>query len=238
MKGNVFITGADRGLGLALVKQYLSEGYVVYAGSYLSFWHELEQVKNAYADNLTVIPLDVSSDQSALEAKNILLKHTDKLDILINNAGIYLDEHSGNILEKLNFAEMLKMYDVNTLGPLRVTNALVDVILRGEKKLIVNISSEAGSIGQCFRKKEYGYSMTKAALNMQSVILQNHLKEYGVKVLAIHPGWVRSYMLGRFNENATVDAETSALGIYKLTLEKVNMEDPMYMDYEGNNLPW
>lgn len=238
MNKNVLITGADRGLGLALSKRFLKEGYEVYAGSYLKDWPELSQLKSSYPDNLYIIPLDISDEQSVHNAFEAIKQRTGKLDILINNAGIYLDSHAGDILGVLDFEAMVRMYEVNTLGPLRVTNSAMPLLLCGERKLIVNISSEAGSVTNCWRKKEYGYAMTKAALNMQCAILQNHVKEYGVKVLAVHPGWVKSYMSGKYNEEAEVEADDSAAGIYKLTMEKAQLEGPMYLDYQGNILPW
>ncbi len=238
MKKHVCITGADRGLGLALVKKFIREGYIVYAGSYLTNWHELPEQKRLYPDQLFILPLDISDGQSVQNAADCIMQHSHELDILINNAGIYLDEHAGSILEDLDFEDMKRMYEVNTLGPLRVTQALIPLLLKGTRKLVVNISSEAGSVGDCWRNKEYGYSMSKAALNMQCAILQNHMKEYGVKVLAVHPGWVRSYMLGKFNEEATVEAEDSAAGIYTLTVEQTELNAPMYLDYQGRVLPW
>lgn len=238
MSGNVFISGADRGLGLALSKKFLKEGYTVYAGTYLTQWHELPKLKQEKPETLHIINLDISDEESVKQATMTLGKYTEKLDILINNAGIFSTNKIGNIFEEQDYEDMMKMYNVNALGPLRVTKALLPFILKGDKKMIVNISSEAGSIGDCWRKEEYGYTMSKSALNMQCAILQNHMKEFGVKVLALHPGWVRSYMLGVFNTEATVEADDSALGIYKIIHEHTDIDEPMFMDYQGKKLPW
>lgn len=238
MSSNVFITGADRGLGFALSKKFLREGYTVYAGTYLADWHELPKLKQESPDKLQVINLDISNDKSVLQAAETLAKHTDRLDILINNAGIFLFKYSGNIFEEQNYDDMIRMYNVNALGPMRVTKALLPFILRGGKKIIANISSEAGSVEDCWRVKEYGYSMSKSALNMQCAILQNHMKEYGVKVLALHPGWVRSYMSGVLNTEAEVEADDSAAGLYKVIHENTDINGPMYIDYQGRLLPW
>jgi NAD(P)-dependent dehydrogenase (short-subunit alcohol dehydrogenase family) len=238
MKGNVFITGADRGLGFALAKKFLKEGYIVYAGSYLTDWHELPGLKQENPDKLHVINLDISDDESVLQAAETLGKHTDKLDILINNAGIFLFKYSGTIFEEQNYDDMIRMYNVNALGPMRVTKALLPFILRGDKKIIACVSSEAGSVGACWRVKDYGYSMSKSALNMQCAILQNHMKEYGVKVLALHPGWVRSYMSGVLNTEAEVEPDDSADGLYKVIHENTDINGPMYIDYQGKLLPW
>lgn len=103
---------------------------------------------------------------------------------------------------------------------------------------MINISSEAGSIGHCWRKKEYGYSMSKAALNMQTNILQNHLEEYGIKFFALHPGYLKTYMLGKKNISADIEPETSAESIYKLFIANPANYPDIYYDYEGNKFPW
>lgn len=263
MKLKAYVTGADRGLGLALTEVLLKNNYKVYAGSYLSDWNALDDLKKEYGDSLEIISLDVTEEQSVEEAAKIVKKDTDTLDVLINNAGIIMNR-SGNILEDLYYEDMRKMYEVNTLGPLKVTHSVINLLLKGNKKLLINISSEAGSIGDCWRKKEFGYSMSKSALNMQSAILHNHLKGYGFKVLALHPGWLKSYMLGEKNMEADIEPEVSAESIYRMFIEDEiadrNTEDnydlnnhynsvdkgnrgnreeaAIYYDYQGNRLPW
>jgi NAD(P)-dependent dehydrogenase (short-subunit alcohol dehydrogenase family) len=117
------------------------------------------------------------------------------VDLLINDAAIYLDEP---FTEANEFdADMARRtFDVNAVGPLLMTKHFLALVLAGSGKKIVNISSEAGSISQNWRSREYAYCMSKAALNMQSVILQRRVKDDGVKVLAIQPGWMRTAMGG------------------------------------------
>lgn len=242
MEGNflktAYVTGSDRGLGLALVKVLLSKGYKVFAGSYMPEWPELNEVKETAGDSLTIISLDVTDEDSVREAANQISQETEHLDILINNAAI-LKDSSGDIFEELNFDDMMKLYNTNTLGPLRVTNSVVNLLIKGEEKRLVNISSEAGSIADCWRKQEYGYSMTKTALNMQSAILNNHLKEYGVHVYAFQPGYMRSFMFGELNTEAPVEPIESATGIVNQILKEPRSVDHVsYIDYQGNPLPW
>ena len=232
-----YVTGADRGLGEALARALLSEDYHVFAGQYLPDWPQLTALLNAHPDKLTVLPLDVTSDVSVATAAELVAAETDHLDLLINNAALFQDR-SGSVMDDLYFDDMLTLYDTNCLGPLRVTHSVMPLLRAGHRKLLVNISSEAGSIGQCWRKKEYGYAMSKAALNMQSAILRNHLEEYGIQVMAIHPGYVRSYMLGHFNEDATVDADESARSILELIRLRTDSHAPLYLDYQGSALPW
>ncbi|MEJ6951332.1 SDR family oxidoreductase [Natronospora cellulosivora (SeqCode)] len=236
MEKKAFITGADRGLGLSLTKVLLENDYKVFAGRYLKDWPELDQVKEEYPEKLKFVPLDLSSDNSVVQAAKLIREETDYLDLLINNAGIYLDDGE-DILGELNFENMRKMYEVNTLGPLKVTNSLIDLLLKGKEKTLVNISSEAGSIGDCWRKSEYGYAMSKSAFNMQTAILHNHLKDYEIKILAIHPGYLKTYMLGKKNMEADIEANESALKIFDLLSGK-NDSSGIYMDYLGTQLPW
>ncbi len=237
MQYKAYITGADRGLGLALTKLFLEKGYMVYAGSYLSEWNSLSELQEEHQDKLDIVSLDVSSEKSVEDAAREIKKNTDYLDIVVNNAGIYFNR-SGNILEKIFYNDMRKMYEVNTLGPLKVTHSVIDLLLKGEKKVLLNISSEAGSIGECWRKKEFGYSMSKSALNMQSAILQNHLEEYDIKVLAVHPGYMKSYMLGEKNMDADIEPEDSAKKLLELIYKKNDLDLPVFYDYQGNELPW
>jgi NAD(P)-dependent dehydrogenase (short-subunit alcohol dehydrogenase family) len=133
---------------------------------------------------------------------------------------------------------MMKLIDTNTFGPLRVSKSVVPLLIKGNSKILATISSEAASLADSWRKKEYGYCMSKTALNMQLTILQNQLKEYGIKVLAFHPGYVRSYILGEFNQAATIDAIESATGIMKQLLKSPAIEEHMYIDYQGNQMNW
>src|SRR5690554_4030412 len=237
MKKYAYITGADRGLGSALTQLYLEKEYIVFAGQYMPDWHELSDLKDTYQDNLIIVPLDISSDESVNQAATIIKNHTEYLDVLINNAGIGGDR-SVTILDELNFELMTKLYNTNTLGPLRVTHSIIDLLLQGESKKLVNISSEAGSIADNWRDGTFGYCMSKTALNMQSAILQEHMKEFGVKVLAFHPGWLRSYMSNKLNEEATEEPIESARSIIQLIEDNNDIEKHMYMDWTGKELPW
>ena len=106
---------------------------------------------------------------------------------------------------------------------------------KGEHKLILNISSEAGSIADCWRESEFAYSMSKAALNMQSKILQNHLKPRGFKILAVHPGWMRTDMGGA---DADISPDEAAEGIFNLAVKSWNLDDEIYMDYRAQPMRW
>jgi NAD(P)-dependent dehydrogenase (short-subunit alcohol dehydrogenase family) len=179
--------------------------------------------------------MDISSDTSVSYSAVEVSRLTDNVDILINNAGVHF-EASFAPLEEVDFQVAMDTFNINALGPLRVTKAFIPFIKRGDTKVVVNISSESGSIGECWRDREFDYGMSKAALNMQSVLLQRYVKPEGIKVLAVHPGWMRTDMGGA---EADISPETAAEGIYELANKyKGDLEGPMYMDYSGRLFKW
>jgi NAD(P)-dependent dehydrogenase (short-subunit alcohol dehydrogenase family) len=116
-----------------------------------------------------------------------------------------------------------------------MTQQFLPLLQKGQRKLIVNISSEAGSIADCQRQREYAYCMSKAALNMQSKILQNYLGSKGFKVLAVHPGWMQTDMGG---SDADIHPDVAAEGIFELAARDWSSNDEIYLDYRGNSMRW
>jgi NAD(P)-dependent dehydrogenase (short-subunit alcohol dehydrogenase family) len=234
-KSRVLVTGADAGLGFSLVKRFLRGEYDVFAGLYRSA-ADLERLTLEYPDSLRLVPLNVAETESVCQAAGQVARQTNALDIVINNAGVHL-ENSKQALEQLDLADghLQQTMEVNAFGPLRVVQQFLPLLENGRRKLIVNISSEAGSITDCRRDNQFAYCMSKAALNMQSKILQNYLEPRGFKVLAVHPGWIRTRMGGA---HAHLPADESAEAVFQLALREWSAEDPMYVDYRGVPLPW
>lgn len=236
------ITGTDHGLGLGFVKVLLAKGYEVYAGCLLQDNQNLEKLTREYPGQLMIVRMDISDDKSVKEAVHMIRQSTETIDLLINNAGI-LGDIETTILEPLDFDEILKVINVNTLGPLRVTNALVDLLLKGEDKCIVNISSEAGSIQNNNRESWFGYGLSKAALNMEGAIIQQKLHKEGIKVMQIHPGFLKTYMHGEKNDSATYEPDEAAIKIVEVIEQQKNLvwkekTQPLYIDLNGERLPW
>lgn len=189
----VVITGADRGLGYELTRQYVERGDIVFAGKFRTKWNLLEELQAKYPDRLTIVEMDVSSTESVRAAAEVIKAATKSIDILINNAGVWLSENSGTILEdKFDYEKMMAEININALGALRVTQALIMPILNSFDRLIANVSSEAASITGCYKDSQPGYCMSKAAMNMQSCIVLNGIKRYGGQVLNLHPGSMQS----------------------------------------------
>jgi len=235
MNKNVLIAGASRGLGYSLTYQYLKSGVTVFAGVRDIKCEKLAILKTKFKDHLIVIQMDVASSQSVKRAANQIKTYCDKLDVIINSAGIHSDD-SFEVLENVNLDNALEVYNVNSIGILRVVKEFLGLLQNGDDKILINISSESGSIGSCQRSKEFDYCMSKAAVNMASVLLQNYLKERKIKVLAVQPGWMRTDMGGN---SADIDPLEAAECIFKLAEEnKHNLETPVFVDRYGEILPW
>lgn len=233
MNYEILITGANRGLGLALTGNLLALGHRIHAINRRDS-HALLQLKAEYPGNLWLYPGDVSDESSIRQALKAVANQVGALDIIINNAGVN-HERSGPLLEQVDFSIYLPTYQVNAIGPLMVVKYALPLLRKGTKKLIVNFSSEAGSIGACGRTREYSYCMSKAALNMASRILQNALKDEDIKVLALHPGWFSSDMGG---VEAPITPSEAAEKIMKLVLNPPGLDGPIFVAPHGEALEW
>lgn len=230
---SVLITGASKGLGFSLTNIYLGSNHKVIA-TYRKNLENLEEIANKY-ENLILVPMDISSEDSVKSAYELIRERISSIDILINNAAIYIEDRSKTI-ENIDIEKVITTLNVNSVGVLRVLKYFYPMVEGSNKKLIINISSEAGSIGDCWRDREYGYCMSKSALNMLSMILQNYSRDKGVKILVIHPGWMRTDMGG---PDADISPEESAEGIYNLSLREWDANDKdIYMDYLGRKMNW
>ena len=231
------VTGADHGIGLELARQLLQRGYFVTACRYNPAETQIDALCAAYPERMLLLPLDVGSDESVRAMAEQTMKNTPQLDVLINDAGV-LGDMAKTVGDLLDFDEMLRVFNVNALGALRMANALSGHLLRGEEKLIVNITSEAGSIQDCWREGWFGYCMSKAANNMQGALVQNALKKQGVRVLQMHPGHVATYMRGHLDTTASVTPQDSAAGILHMALDTSlpASDRPLYLDYQGKAL--
>ena len=239
MTQTVFVTGADRGLGFALCTELLKQDWQVFAGQYMPEWPDLSLLAGQYPQTLHIVSLDVSSAESVRDAAQAVASGTDHLDVLINNAGIYSPTAGRTIREAQDYAEMHRLYDVNALGTLRVTEAFLPLMDRGGLKRLCFISSEAGSITRSERTAEFGYCMSKAALNMAIKILFNDLSPHGYTFRTYHPGWIRSYMSGKKNMEATLEPEEAARKAIPILLGKRENEGQLILiDDEGSEWPW
>lgn len=232
----IIVTGADRGLGYAICEQLLEKGDMVLAGQYMPEWKELEQLKERYPDSLYTAPLDIGSDVSVKMAAGLFAQYTDSADVLINCAGV--NGSIRDIREGYDYDVMLRTININALGAVRMTEACLPFLDRGREKKVCCISSEAGSIGTCWRFDETEYCMSKAALNIGMAVLYNRLRPEGYDFRLYHPGWMNTYMMGEKEENADLDAGKAAELALDCLLGKRRSEKIKMESYDGTVIPW
>jgi NAD(P)-dependent dehydrogenase (short-subunit alcohol dehydrogenase family) len=216
------VTGANRGIGLALVEALLKRGSHVIGAC------RIASPALAQSGAEVVDGVDVTSEEGV--AKLAQAVGDRKLDLLVNNAGILL---WGDQLSGIDFDGVLKQFEVNALGPLRVTAALRTRLAKGGK--VALITSRMGSIDDNGSGGAYGYRMSKAALNMAGKSLAVDLKPAEVAVAILHPGMVKTDMVGEHGKIEPADAATGLLArIDELTLEKTGG----FWHANGQTLPW
>jgi len=217
----IVITGANRGIGLALARAYVERGDTVVAAVRTTS----EALDTLGADVHEGV--DVGNEAAVQHFANSLAEGS--VDVLINNAGI----HSSETLDDLNFERIRRQIEINTFGPLRVTRALLPRLSEGSKVVIV--TSRSGSIGDNGSGGTYGYRMSKAAVNMAGVELAIDLKPKGIAVLLLHPGMVRTDMGGGPGAVEAVDAAARMVArVDELSLDGTGK----FLHAEGYELPW
>lgn len=215
------ITGANRGIGLELTRQTTARGDDVIAIC-RSVSPELRDLGVPIVDGI-----DVSADES-VETLTARLGAA-KIDILINNAGIL----SRQPLGQLDWDAMRRQFEVNSLGPLRVTSAVREMLNPGARVAI--LTSRMGSIADNTSGGHYGYRMSKAAVNIAGVSLAHDLKPRGIAVVLLHPGYVSTDMTGNSGGMEPEDAARGLLQrIDELTLETTGR----FRHMNGETLPW
>ncbi|MHA2251907.1 MAG: SDR family oxidoreductase [Candidatus Kariarchaeaceae archaeon] len=235
---NILITGGSKGLGLEFTKQYLENGdKVISTSRQASNSKELQELKVKYRDLLIIKNLDVSAEESRHQLFKETSEEIEKLDILINNAGI----KSGNEKSRYKFGELdqedlCRSYLVNSVSPLMIAEKFSRLMKGGEKPIIVNITSINGCISKKNRIGGWGYSASKAALNMITKMLSVELKDKRFIVVTIHPGWVKTPMT--IDEDAPMEPEESINGMIKVIASLENQDNGKFLDWKGNEIPW
>lgn len=229
---NILITGANRGLGLALIKEALNRGHVVWATirGELAAGSELSCLVASNPENLRIVKLDVTDEASIAAAAAQLKEQQVTLDVLINNAAILLGRAS--TLTELDMTDFEKTMDVNLYGPIRMMKHFLPILIDSEFATVMNISSASGSFDKAYGG-DYSYSISKAALNFFNWQLRRLLTDQ-TKVFAVHPGWLRTDMGG---QAAPADADEHAPALIDLAEGKFDYrETDILIDHLGNCL--
>jgi len=231
---NVIITGANRGLGLALTKEALSRGHNVWAAvrGEPAADSELSCLAASNSENLHIVKLDVTDEASVAAAAAQLKEQRVSLDALINNAAILLGRTS--TLTELDIADFERTMDVNLYGPIRMMKHFLPILASSESATVMNISSASGSFDKAYGG-DYSYSISKAALNFFNWQLRRLLADQSIKAFAVHPGWLRTDMGG---QAAPADADEHAPALIDLAEGRLDYGvTDILIDHLGNSLP-
>lgn len=233
---NVFVTGANRGVGRAVAELAAARGDTVLACA-----REVEAMP-AFAGPGRVVPitLDVADERSISAAARVAAQHVQQLDLLINSAGQYSLQSSHwnaerTLLETMTQEELLTIFRVNTAGSMLVLRALLPLLRESAQARVVNLTSLLGSVSQKDSPGDYAYSGSKAALNIMTRAAAAELKDDGIIVVALTPGWVRTAMGG---ESAPLAPEEAATRLLR-TADALRARDSgRLIDEHGEDLPW
>ncbi len=228
----LLITGANRGIGLELCKQYIKEGWRVFATCRTpERAKELNALAAKNKELLSIHALEVSDEQQISRLQKALKNVP--IDVLLNNAGVY--GNGATEFGKTDKAAWNEAVAVNLLAPMKMMEHFVDNVAKSEKKIIASISSKMGSIADNSSGGSYAYRATKAALNAIMVSAAHDLKHLDITALILHPGWVRTEMGG---PNGEISAEESAT-LLRQTLSRCTLKDSgCFFDIDGSIIPW
>lgn len=229
MSQTVFITGANRGIGLSLTELYLQQGAQVHATSRNLTDSKALHVLASRHNTLVLHELDVTDYQRVAQ----LASELPAIDLLINNAGYYGPKGYG--FGNTDIEEWRQVFEINTIAPLKLVESFYPLLQQGKAKKIACISSKVGSMTENTSGGGYIYRSSKAALNSVVKSLSNDLTDEGFTVLALHPGWVRTEMGG---PNALIDTQTSADGLAKVIEQSTQENSGQFINYDGTELPW
>ena len=233
---HILITGSNRGVGLALVKEYLNRGnvHIFAACRNPNSATDLQSLQEQNSGSVTLVKLDINKAEEIKNAVGQVSAHISKLDLLINNAGIYPRTPENTSLGHLDYDELSHVITTNSVSPVMVTQAFADLLKNGDNARVVMISSQMGSITRA-GSGGMSYRMSKASLNMAAKVLSSMLHHDGVTVITTHPGHVSTDMGGA---SAPVSPAQSARGLADVIDSLTLSQSGKFFNYTGEEMPW
>ena len=229
---NILITGANRGLGLGLVKKYLENNEKVFCTTRnISKSKELKLLKEKHTNSLEICELDLLDKDSPNILSNFL--ENEPIDLFINNAGVI--GKSAQHFKSVSLDSWLEVLKVNLIAPLLITQSIIKNIEKSSEKKIYILSSKVGSIEDNKSGGMYVYRSSKTALNQIVKSLSIDLKPLGISVISLHPGWVRTDMGGL---NALISVEESVNGMVGVISNTNIFNSGKFINYDGTEIPW
>lgn len=236
----VLITGASRGIGLEMARQYAAEGWQVHAcARHPEKSAELDALAAAGAGRVRIHRLDVA-DHSAIDALASELRGQ-PIDVLVNCAGTMGREsfaEKGMAVQRFgrtDYDDWAEQVRVNVFGPMKMAEAFVEHVAASEQKKLVTITSVVGSMTQNTFGGLYAYRSSKAAANMVMKSLSLDLKRRGIVAVPLHPGWVRTDIGG---PRAELDAAQSVAGLRQVIADLTPAQAGHFLQWDGRELPW
>ena len=233
----ILITGANRGLGLELTRQYLRDGDALVFATCRNpdRAEQLEALAAEHPGSLHVMRLDINDESTIGAAADAVSETVDGLDLLINNAGIFpRDGHRSRVLGELSARDVGEVVTTNAVGPLIVSQVFRQLLQRGVNPRLVMISSGMGSISGA-SGGAYAYRMSKAAMNMAARVLAMDSAMDGIVVITTHPGWVQTDMGG---PSAAITPAQSAAGLRGLIRRLTVDDNGRFFLWDGSELDW
>lgn len=228
----VLITGANRGLGLEFTRQYAAEGWQVLACCRdPQNAHTLNALARQHPDRIQAHALDVA-ELSAIDGLAHAL-HETPIDLIINNAGIYPDRHLG--FGQTDYEAWMMAFLVNAMAPMKIVEAFVSHLQKGQGKLVATVSSKMGSLEDNTSGGCYLYRSSKSAVNMVMKSLSLDLAAQGIRAVTLHPGWVKTDMGG---PDALITAEESVRGMRQVLANATSVDSGRFIGYDGQTVPW
>ena len=229
---NVLITGASRGIGLEMVKYAMEKNWRVFACCrHPQQADALLSVAKLANGRVSVHVADMS-ELATIQALAYELRN-EAIDLLINNAGIYGSDK--NSFGNVDVQSWLETFQVNSIAPFKVSEALIEQLRMGDKKIIACISSKMGSMDDNGSGGSYIYRSSKAALNAVVKSMSIDLRGDGIKCVALHPGWVKTEMGG---PNAEISTRESVTSLFDILLSLTTKDSGRFIDIDGTDIPW
>lgn len=229
---NILITGANRGIGLEMVRYTMEQGWRIFACCRNP--HNADNLFNIAKLSSGQISVHIADmmELSTLQALSYELRN-DPIDILMNNAGVYGSDK--NIFGAVDVDSWLQTFQVNSIAPLKMVEAFSEQLFMGNRKLVACMSSKMGSMADNGYGNSYIYRSSKAALNAVVKSLSIDLKEKGIISVALHPGWVKTDMGG---ENAEITTRECVEQIFNNLASLTLKDSGRFIDIDGSDIPW
>ena len=229
---SALITGANRGLGFEFARQYLVDGWQVYAACRdPASASELRRLTETSDDKLRMLAMDVTDPASIHAAATEL--DGQAIDLLLNNAGVIGPQ--GQTIGNIDYEAWAEVLAINTMGPMRVSEAFVELVARSDRKLIVTLTSGMGSIADNTSGGSILYRSSKAAVNMVMRSLAIDLAPRGITCVVVNPGWVRTDMGG---PSANLQPAESISALRRLIATLGPEQSGKFFNHTGREYPW